>query len=140
MGIRYSQNAVICKKKICHPGEEPRDEMCLVVRIANNHIGEGIRDSTVLGVSVTAKVLVTRISVICSDKDPSRFQPYGWVSCDKNVHESELIPLLEWEVKLENAMTLFGTAPIDYYHIINEQSPFYELGKMDLETEDNGYS
>jgi hypothetical protein len=107
----------------------------LVVRIANNNYQEQEpyffqqdTECNLVGVSVTAKVLVTRTSAVC---DAFR-TPTGWYSNNKDNHEIELIPLQEFEIKFENWQSLFGTTPIDFYHVINSDSPFYEIDKKDL--------
>lgn len=135
--IRYSEFACIGLKKSAQIGsKDAKLQRVLVVRIANNNYQEQEpyffqqdTECNLVGVSVTAKVLVTRTSAIC---DAYR-TPTGWCSTDKDNHEIELIPLQEFEIKFENWQSLFGTTPIDFYHVINSDSPFYEIDKKDLD-------
>jgi hypothetical protein len=71
---------------------------CLVVRV-------GPKQQNLVGFTITAKLLVTR----------------------RTAKEKTLLPLEEIDIKLQNDLSLFGAVPIDYYHVIDEDSPFYQI-------------
>ena len=114
--IRFSSNAVICERYCLVNGPGPNIDignglkgekrLCLMIRVAprenmpsifsmltsdNNFLTEA-KKYELVGVSITAKVLVTRTTI-----------------------EHEFLPLEEREVTFENADHLFGWGPIDYY-------------------------
>jgi len=131
--IRFSSKAVICERycAVNGPGGKidlgnglkGEKRLCLMIRVAprenmpsifsmltsdNNFLTEA-KKYELVGVSITAKVLVTRTTI-----------------------EHEFLPLEEREVTFENADHLFGWGPIDYYHCIDELSPFYEVSNSML--------
>jgi len=129
--IRYSRYAVI--NEIRRNNDVKR---ILVVRVAPSQCStsqsftKSRTENHLVGVSVSAKVLVTRVSIICDAEKTA-----AWNSSDKEKHETELVPLQEFEIKFENQLSLFGIVPIDYYHIIDKESPFYELNEDALADE-----
>lgn len=112
--IRYSKNVVICH----HEDHKGVKERCLKFRMTNNSCSDEAhafkllfqKDKTItynelVGVSITAKVLVTRSSTLCGNLKSRKH----WRSGNEHEQESEIIPLQEFEVKLENWQTVFGT-------------------------------
>ena len=51
----------------------------------------------------------------------------------QNDIEGELLPLDQVEVKFIKDLGLFGPVPIDFCHIIDSTSPFYQIGPAWLE-------
>lgn len=75
-------------------------ELCLIVRAVN------LRSSLLIDVSVTGKLLKTRRSL-----------------------DGEWLALEERTVEFKNSRVLFLTQPVDYIHVIDNDSPLYELSK-----------
>jgi len=78
-------------------------ELCLIVRAVN------LRASLLIDVSVTGKLLKTRRSL-----------------------DGEWLALEERNVEFKNSRVLFLTQPVDYVHVIDKDSPLYELSKSVL--------
>jgi len=79
-------------------------ELCLIVRAVN------LRSSLLIDVSVTGKLLKTRRSL-----------------------DGEWLALEERTVEFKNSRVLFLTQPVDYIHVIDNESPLYELSKEVLQ-------
>ncbi|CAG5113547.1 Oidioi.mRNA.OKI2018_I69.chr2.g7643.t1.cds [Oikopleura dioica] len=75
-------------------------QLCLIVRACN------LRNSLLIDVNVSGKLLKTRRSL-----------------------DGEWLALEERNVEFANSNVLFLTQPVDYVHIINEESPLYELSQ-----------
>lgn len=75
-------------------------QLCLIVRACN------LRNSLLIDVNVSGKLLKTRRSL-----------------------DGEWLALEERNVEFVNSNVLFLTQPVDYVHIINEESPLYELSQ-----------
>ena len=86
---------------------ERNQRKTLVVRMDDLDNGS----EKLIGIEVTAKVLKTRTTL-----------EHEWVDLD------------EFHVELKNVNEIYvGSQPIDLIHVIDSESPFYELGKKDLE-------
>ncbi|CBY37000.1 unnamed protein product [Oikopleura dioica] len=96
--IEFSKNAVI---------NERDGRLVLIVRIVN------LRDSLMLGVNVSGKLLKTR-----------------------RTPDGEWLALEERNVQFDNSNALFLTQPVDYIHTIDERSPLYELSESVLDCEE----